>query len=216
MIDADRPRFAALITGYSEYYKQAVSSFSIDLYWRGLRNYDIAAIEQAFERHYTRTDREGAFMPKVNDLKIMLEGRSADQGAMAWAKVDRAVRTVGTYEDVVFDDALIHRCIADMGGWAWLGNQTDKEWPFIEKTFITRYQGYRMRGEQPAHVAILTGIGNSANATTGMPRLPAVMVGDPHACRRVAQVGSPLQLAGSGHLRLTSELLTIEAPQENP
>lgn len=189
MVDQDRARFAALITGVADYYRTPLSDFAIGLYWNGLRRYDIAAIEQALERHIARPDREGAFMPKVSDLTVMLDGRSGDQSAVAWAKVDRAVRTRGSYDDVVFDDALIHRVIADLGGWVWLGNQTDKEWPFIARDFQSRYQGYRMRGETPQYPHVLTGLGNSHNRNTGMPLLPAILVGDPERCRDVAKSG---------------------------
>lgn len=211
MTDADFARFAVVLTGHSEIYKHALSEFTIETYWDDLREYDIDAVEDAFRRHRRRTDGKGAFMPKASELIVMLKGSSVDQAGQAWSKVDRAVRTVGSYDDVVFDDALIHRVIEDMGGWAWLGAQTDKEWPFIEKNFVTRYHGYRMRSEQPPHVAILTGIGNSANAASGQPRLPAVMVGDPDACCRVARGGGPALLPrASGHLRLVSPATILE------
>lgn len=34
---------------------------------------------------------------------------------VAWNKVDKAVRQVGAWTSVMFDDALIHRVISDMG-----------------------------------------------------------------------------------------------------
>lgn len=189
MTDADRPHFAALMTGWADYYRTPLSRTTIDIYWNLLRQYDLGAVDQAMQRHAARPDKEGAFMPKASDLTVMLVGRSNDQAAQAWAKVDRAVRTVGTWDDVVFDDPLIHVVVAELGGWAWLGNQTDKEWPFVEKNFTTRYQGYRMRSERPEHPRLLTGIANAANSAAGRPKLPAIMVGNPALCHQVASTG---------------------------
>lgn len=206
MTEHDKPQFAAMMTGWADYYRTPLSRVTLDIYWNLLRHYDLAAVDQAMQRHASRPDKEGSFMPKAADLTVMLVGRSSDQAAVAWSKVDKAVRTVGTYDDVIFDDPLIHVVIAEMGGWAWLGNQTDKEWPFIEKTFITRYQAYRMRGECPEHARRLTGLANAANAASNMPRLPAVMVGDTDACRHVARSGAPLTLA--------AQRVLLAAPQE--
>jgi hypothetical protein len=203
MTEQDRPHFAALMTGWADYYRTPLSRTALDIYWNLLRQYDLEAVNQAMQRHASRPDKEGTFMPKASDLTVMLVGRSNDQAAQAWAKVDRAVRTVGTWDDVVFDDPLIHVVVAELGGWAWLGNQTDKEWPFVEKRFCAVYQGYRMRGEQPPHAGILTGIANAHNAASGQRRLPAVMIGDPVCCTRVARAGQALlALAPRMHLSL--------------
>jgi len=190
MIDAERGRFAALITGTADYYRQTISDFSIDLYWRGLYRFDIDAIESAVERHCIRPDKEGNFMPKISDLVLMLDGRSSDQSGAAWAKVDWAIRHVGTWADVVFDDALTHRIIADMGGWTWFGNKEEKEWPFIAKEFQTRYQGYRMRSESPEYLPILIGVFNSQNGVSGMQLQPPVLIGNEQKCRDVAARGN--------------------------
>jgi len=207
MIAADRPRFAGLVTGTADYYGKALSDFSIDLYWDGLRQFDIGAIETSIKRHINRPDKDGSFMPKVSDLKVMLEGRSGDQSALAWAKVDRAVRTVGTYEDVLFDDGLIHRIVDELGGWVWLGAQEEKNWPFIAKDFQARYQGYRMRSEAPEYVGVLTGIANSQNSSVGMRQRAPVLVGDPDACRTV------LALAGGAPMIGINRAGALAAPQ---
>ena len=50
------------------------------------------------------------------DILRMMQGTSLDSALSAWAKVDKAVRRVGTYETIVFDDEIIHRVIHDMSG----------------------------------------------------------------------------------------------------
>jgi hypothetical protein len=80
----------------------------------------------------------------------------------------------------VFDDALIHRVISEMGGWIQLGSKGNDEWPFVAKEFETRYRGYRMRAENPEFPPVLIGLANSQNAVNGH-RAEPVLIGDAKA-----------------------------------
>src|ERR1041385_8791188 len=111
----EKRRFAALMVALSDYYKSEISKSVMALYWEGLKQYDFAAIEKAAWAHTQSPDENGRWMPKISDLAKVLQGSTKDQASLAWIKVDRAVRTVGTYSDVAFDDPLIHRVIQDMG-----------------------------------------------------------------------------------------------------
>ncbi|WP_211440963.1 DUF6475 domain-containing protein [Collimonas humicola] len=196
MTESDRGKFAAMLTGTADYYRTKLSKFTIEIYWKGLHRFDIDAIETAIQRHISRADKEAAFMPKVNDLTIMLEGRTGDQSAVAWSKVDHALRSVGTWEDVVFDDALIHRVIEEMGGWVWFGTKDERDWPFIAKEFQTRYQGYRMRSETPDYQPVLVGIANSQNGQSGVAIQPPVLVGNKALCQQVLLCGGGAPIIG--------------------
>lgn len=160
----EKKKFAGLMTALSDYYRQEISKGVMALYWEGLRQYDYEAVEKAAWAHTQSPDEAGRWMPKISDLTKMLVGRTEDQANLAWSKVDSAVRTPGVYVDVVFDDPIIHRVLADMGGWASLGSKLDKEWPFIAKEFITRYQGFRMNGQIPDYPHKLTGMANTQNS----------------------------------------------------
>jgi len=169
MIDSldEKRRFANLMTALADYYEKSLSKGVLALYWEGLRQYDYEAIEKAAWAHTQLPDEAGRWMPKVADLNKMLVGRTSDQGQIAWSKVDRAVRTVGPYADVAFDDPVIHRVIQEMGGWVHLCGKDDKEWPFTSKEFVTRYQSYKMTGETPENAPYLTGIASSQNQHAG-------------------------------------------------
>lgn len=190
-----RGRFAALITGISDYYGKKISSMSIDLYWRGLLAYDFEAIERAMWEHTQTPDECGRWMPTISDLAKVMQGRTVDQAQLAWSKVDKAVRTVGIYSDIVFDDALIHVVLSDMGGWIAINNKPDKDWPFVAKDFETRYRGYRMRAEKPKAPRVLVGMANAHNATEGLLKLPARLFGDEEKAREVAEGDNPIGIA---------------------
>lgn len=164
----EKRRFASLMTSVADYYNQPLSKNVIALYWDGLRQYDYEAIEAAMRAHMQLPDEAGRWMPKISDLNKMLAGRTSDQGQIAWSKVDRAVRTVGPYWDVAFDDPIIHRVIADMGGWVQLNSAEDKNWPFVAKEFINRYQAFKMTGQQPEHERYLIGMATAHNQAAGI------------------------------------------------
>ena len=116
MVNSELPEFAKTLLAVADYYGKELSTGVVDLYWQGLREYDLDAVRRALWAHARNPDT-GQFMPKIADVAKVMQGRTSDQAAVAWSKVDQAVRRVGTYQCVVFDDPVIHRVIADMGGW---------------------------------------------------------------------------------------------------
>jgi hypothetical protein len=120
----------------------------------------------------------------------MLQGSTQDSALVAWAKVDRAVRSCGTYNSVVFDDPVIHRVIVDMGGWVLVGGKDEKEWPFVGKEFENRYRGYRMRSETPEYLPVLIGIAEAQNNRMGQKSQPPVLIGNAEQAKRVMLGGA--------------------------
>ncbi|MFZ6773049.1 DUF6475 domain-containing protein [Undibacterium sp. SXout7W] len=186
----DQGRFVTILTGVADYYERTLPASVISLYWAGLRAYDLAAVEKAMWEHTQSPDESGRWMPKIADIKQKLEGRTQDQASIAWAKVDSGVRKVGTYRDVVFDDGMIHRVLADMGGWIALGRKTEVEWPFIAKEFENRYRGYRLRSEAPDFPPVLIGISNAQNEHQGFQKQEPVLIGDAEKAKQVMLLGT--------------------------
>lgn len=199
----ERRKFASLLTALSDYYNTTLSKAVAGIYWEGLRQYDYEAIEKACWAHTQLPDEAGRWMPRNADIIKMIGGSTLDQAALAWSKVDQAIRTRGTWDDVAFDDAIIHRVIADMGGWVVLGSKDDEAWPFVAKEFQTRYRSFRMRGETPDYPHRLTGMANAANAANGRPLLPPILLGDLEKAKAVLKGGSAGQI---GFTKVTPQL----------
>lgn len=140
----DKEKFAQILLGISEIYAKEISDAAGDVLFNSLKDYDIEAVSDAFSRHCKNPDN-GQYFPKPADIIRLIEGGSKDAAALAWSKVDKAVRRVGTYETVVFDDPIIHAVIYDMGGWISFGEKTEEEWPFVSNEFRQRYAGYKSR-----------------------------------------------------------------------
>lgn len=189
----DKPAFAKMMIALSEYYGRELSEGMIGIYWQGLENFEVKSVNEALNRHIRNPD-SGQYMPKIADIVKMLSGSTQDSALIAWAKVDRGLRTVGVYESVVFDDALIHRVLTDMGGWITLGNKTEDDWPFVAKEFENRYRGFSVRSERPDYPPVLFGMAESQNNQIGFKTQPPRLIGDPDRARTVYQNGSSVQL----------------------
>lgn len=196
----DFQKFHDGITGVMGFYGRSVSNFALDVWWTALKGHDLAAIVDAFNRHLANPDA-GQFPPKPADIIRMLQGSTQDSALRAWVKVDQAVRRVGTYVDVVFDDALIHRVIQDMGGWVALGTKREDEWPFVAKEFENRYRGFRSRNECPEYPACLVGIATAHNNQKGFKTEPPVLIGNEQLARHVLRGGSDRPALGFKRMR---------------
>jgi hypothetical protein len=188
MNTADFEAFHEGIVGVMSFYGKDVSRFALDVWWNALKVYDLKAITAAFNRHLMNPDN-GQFPPKPADIVKMLQGTTQDSALSAWAKVDKAVRTVGTYQSVVFDDPLIHVVLHDMGGWIALGQKTEEEWPFVAREFESRYRGFKARNEVPEYNRVLLGLSDAANQKNGFKQQPPMLIGNAEKAKQVMQAG---------------------------
>jgi len=181
--------FVDIIQAVSEQYGKRLSDSVLALYWQGLQDFELIAVRDALGRHLRNTDT-GQFMPKIADIIKMLQGSSLDSALNAWAKVDRALRQVGPYETVVFDDPLIHRVLHDMGGWMMLGQKTDDEWPFVAREFEQRYRGFKSRNERFEYPAKLIGVSEAHNSKEGHKTAQPMLIGDATQAKAVMLAGA--------------------------
>lgn len=202
----DKAEFLALLTSIGALYRVDLSRGVIDLWWNGMQQYDLATVRAALTAHAMNPD-VGQFMPKPADVVRAIGGTTTDAALIAWAKVHRAIRLVGGWLDVVFDDPLIHAVVADMGGWVNLCGISDEELPFRAKEFENRYRAYSRAKEAPSFVPVLTGRANTYNAAHGQPLDAPRLVGDPEKCEAimaadcVPAIGAPAVLEAATRLK---------------
>lgn len=210
MREQDKPEFSVLVADVYKFYRAEVTTFALGVWWSAMRPFDLAAVREAFGRHVVNPDT-GQFLPKPADVVKMLGGTTQDAALVAWAKVDRAIRVVGTYESVAFDDALIHRVIEDMGGWVKLGQVTEDELPFRAKEFETRYRGFRIRSESPEYPRVLIGIHQAHNEQNNRPVAPPVLIGNTQRAQLVMAQGTDApRLNVASAAQLGAKLLVVE------
>lgn len=185
MTDADKPKFAAQMAAVYALYRADLSQGLLEMWWRALQTYDLESIARALTLH-TRNADTGQFIPKPADVVRELGGTSADASMLAFQRAMDGLRAVGTYETVLFDDPITNRVLVDLGGWAWLGRQQEKELPFIEKRFRDAYRAYRQRGmANVAPVQRLPGIFEQSDALNAAHRVERKVhfIGDAEKCK---------------------------------
>lgn len=153
---SDKPQFATLLISVAELYRQKLSIASLEIYWRCLQQYPLDELQKALDAHAKHPD-QGRFMPQPADVIRLLEGDHVTQALRAWGKVTNAIREIGCYDAVVFDDSIIHNVISEMGGWIQLCRMTERELPFRAREFEKRYVFYLNR-KPNNHPKQLTGL----------------------------------------------------------
>jgi hypothetical protein len=193
VIEADKPIFFEFLGDVYAFYRRDFSRFAGSVWWTAMLPFDLAAVKDAIGRHSLNPDT-GHYLPMPSDVVKMLEGSTLDSALAAWSKVDGALRSVGTWASVAFDDPLIHRVVQEMGGWVAFGQKTEDEWPFIAKEFQNRYRGYRARKERPAYPPTLIGVAEAQNRREGQECQPPVLIGNPGQVTAVIAGGATLPL----------------------
>ena len=185
----DAEEFKRRLAGVFAIYSRDLSEMVLSIWWESLRKYDLAAVASALNRHAVNPDN-GQYLPKPADIVKLIEGGTVDSSLVAWSKVDRAIRSIGPYQSVVFDDPIIQAVVQDMGGWVQLCNSSEQELPFKGKEFQTRYRAYKTTASLQNWPTHLPGIAEGQNAAGGFRQDPPVMIGNPEACRRVYEGGN--------------------------
>lgn len=182
--------FVELLTGALEVYSQKTSKLVIDVWWRALENYDLNVVVKAFGDHIVDTD-VGQFAPKPANIIRNIDGSRETRAMLAWAKVLKAIGSVGGGATVCFDDRFIHATIGDMGGWSKLCLVDESETPFKAREFEKRYNSYAKHGvkEFPRKLIGHYEANNLAQGFMEFISAP-VTIGDITECRKVYKFGS--------------------------
>lgn len=205
----DQAVFGQLITDAMSFYRRDVSKFALSVWWQACKAFDLEQVSKAVTAHAMDPER-GQFPPMPADIVRVLQGTHTDRALIAWGKALDAMRTVGAYQSVVFDDGAIHAVIDDMGGWPKICRSTMDELPHVQRRFTETYRAYSRRTDLPYPPKLL-GESEQENNKYGYRAAPPLLIGNPEKARQVMQLGSsvgrvavtPLQaLERSGYKQL--------------
>lgn len=183
----DKKRFAELMSGLAQTFTIDISPRDLENYWRLLKGYPLIQVEQAIIG-YCISPEGHKFMPKPGEIISAIYGKQNDQSLLAWVKVMKAMRQIGGSKTVVFDDAVIHAVIADLGGWIRLCRMTERELGFYQKEFERLYTCYLSRPLK-TYPKQLSGITDTVNTASGYAQQQPVLIGDPVKAAFVFQQG---------------------------
>jgi hypothetical protein len=189
VISKDRKAFFSALEAVFGVYGKNPSETAASLYFDVLSKYELQDILRALSAHVQNPDN-GQYLPKPADLIKILDGDSQTAALKAWTKVVDAIKKVGPYQDVVFDDPLVHLVITEMGGWIHINGTLTDELPFRSNEFVKRYQGSSRSFGNSEYPKILTGISNAGNQLKGHDACKPVLIGCPDKARLVYKGGS--------------------------
>lgn len=133
-------------------------------YVMGLRDVPLDAARRAVERAI----RECKFMPSPAELRELVgEIRPDQRAALAWGVANQAVRVIGPYRSVVFDDPVLNATLARLGGWVWFCDIPERELPFKRKEFEQVYTALWNTGVHAEDTRPLTGLFARENSLQG-------------------------------------------------
>ena len=188
----DMPKFLNLMAGIGELYAKPLSTHLIDIYWQSLQSFELIDVEMALQSHINNPDC-GQYFPKPADVVRFIEGNGETKALQAWAKVEKVIIQVGSYQSICFDDPIIHAVIEDMGGWVKLCSVKNEELPFRANEFQKRYLGFT-RKAPPRYPKYLMGIAELDNSKNGYAIEAPLLIGDPEVARKVIEEGGGTSL----------------------
>jgi len=190
MRDEEQATFRELIAQVLAFYNQKTSAFALGVWWEACRPFELDAVQHALSRHALDTER-GQFCPKPADIIRQIQGTPVDRAARAWGLIMQAIRHVGMYADVVFDDPTIHAAIEDMGGWPLLCQTEAARLSYAQHRFTESYSGYIHRNDLQRWPRQLSGLRSADEvfASVGLPPPTPVLIGNPERARCVFSDG---------------------------
>ncbi|WP_297388394.1 DUF6475 domain-containing protein [Acidiferrobacter sp.] len=182
MNEQDKTAFAHLLPEMFALQRRTCSRKDIEFWFRALAAYDLADISRAMTAHIRNPDT-GKYPIQPADVVRHIDGSGDARALRGWSLVERAMRSIGPWQSVAFDDPCIHAVIVDMGGWSHLCETRDPDLPFVRQEFVRRYRAALIHPPALEEVPrALPGLGSA----TASPRL----VGDPNLALAVWRSGA--------------------------
>ncbi|MGE4348855.1 MAG: DUF6475 domain-containing protein [Candidatus Berkiella sp.] len=184
---SEREEFVKLLMGIAGIYGVDLSDVMLKIYWKILEIYSWKDVAKALRLH-TEDPDIGQFMPKPADVIRIIRGSSQSICFQAWSKVERAIRIVGPYYSVVFDDITIHAVIDEMGGWVKLCRVTERDLNFVVREFQTRYTSYKYQLPE-SYPSKLVGLTDHYNLTQGYSLSEVILIGEVEQAKLILEKG---------------------------
>jgi hypothetical protein len=199
MDKSDLPQFAEVWATACEVAGKPASDLAIEMAFNVLARHPFEDVRRAVMTHLETSQ----FVPKPADINNLIAGDPNSRKLEAWAKVESAIRRIGSYQTVVFDDPAIMVAIETMGGWIKLCEISDDELPFRRNEF-TKLYSVQPPNQWPQKLIGITEARNAGEHPDSVPE--PLLIGKKETARLVYQKG--------GDRRLEVAALRIENNKE--
>lgn len=177
MDQKDYREFTKVWMATFDIYGRVPSDSAVDLAFQALARFGIDEVKKGLTSHINDPEN-GRFFPKPADVVRNIDGDSDSRALKAWSKVEKAVRSVGSYETVIFDEPAIMASIENLGGWIRLCQMKEDELPFRRNEFVKLYKGFLINPPEQFPNKLI-GISEGHNQIEFQDRIaPPVIIGD--------------------------------------
>lgn len=217
MKQTDFDRLLNLLTDVHTLYRKEFEPRLTQVWFNALSAYTFEDVEIGINRHLLNPE-SGRFVPLPADVVRVIDGGTGVQAAEAWTKVEHAIKRVGPWRTVIFDDPIIHRVIEDLGGWTRMNDHASMEdLKFAGIDFSKRYQGYLLKGGVAQdYPQKLLGYSEAANANSGFHVDAPLLIGAERVAAKVATGGRETHgIAITSGAQSLNKLLTASVKRLN-
>ena len=211
MNSQDLPRFASSLTAMAVLFDKSITPQVTEIYFRALANFTIDEVEAGISKacHTLK------FFPRPVELTEAVAGGSAnidDKAITEACRVLEAIKAVGTYCSVVFDDPVTQAVIVQQfGGWSRFSELREDEEKWFIKDFSNGYKAFARMGVK--HYGAMPGIAASQNALTGRQwNEDPVLIGDKQKALAVRAQGAQELPPGEGFRHISDGLRNWSKP----
>ncbi|MCP4763806.1 MAG: hypothetical protein GY870_18690 [archaeon] len=160
--------------------KEPTKAF-VKVYFDALKEFDIKDVLAAISQSILKS----SWFPKPVELRSLIGGSNTDNSEIQCAQAFEAVRRVGPYESVVFDDPVTQEVIKQYyGGWPKFCEGDEGEEVFKKNDFKKAYKSFSNQNRK--HYGPLYGISAIGNDSNGIKQKPKIkMIGNPERCKQI-------------------------------
>ncbi len=123
---------------------KSISAFKMELYFNTLMNLTIDELNHAVIV-LSRTKKIKTF-PLPAEIIEAAVGNAEDEAESAFEALLEAIRAIGPYRSVEFQDGIIGRVVKEMGGWETVCDWYEDDLKWNRKNFCDLYRSFVRRG----------------------------------------------------------------------
>lgn len=183
----NKNKFEITFLAMCEMYDKEVSKPLTKLYFSVLEAAGLS--DEDFQRavaHVMATHKY-ASLPKPAEIIECVAGSPDDAAIIAIQKLESAMRDIGGYDSIAFDDPVLHVLVSGAeGGWPGLCQMTIEDWKFERMRLIKSYKAFAGR-RLPDNTDHLVGIHESDNGGRFPDWKPTIHYIGEHKVKQIAR-----------------------------
>jgi len=147
----DDKRFRKNLSGMGELFGREITDTLASLYWRLFSDWTDSQFEAACQAAANRLK----FFPKPAELRELVGGDQEAQALEAWETLHNAIKRIGNWQSVQFEDSRITRVVESMGGWQAVCLWETKDLSYRRHEFLRTYQALKDGGPLRAMAGLI-------------------------------------------------------------